>query len=773
MGTITNTDFQAFNPALEDMLDATFVVGVADATTYEIVGSTSGYIFQLTGSDFSYSGTDPAGGSITGFNVLDLSGNLIVAATGLDRSLLDVLAGLTTSSTEALRILFGTDSHSFFGSDSDDDISTFDSTATVDGGGGDDMITGGTGNDILNGGDGLDDIDGGSGNDTVDGGDGDDDIYGGDGNDILAGGAGDDYVYGDEDDDTLNGGDGDDTLDGGAGNDILDGGAGADLLDGGDGDDQLFSLSGVECGCEMDVLFGGDGVDFAFVDRSDWTIALQLDLTDPYALISIADRIIISEIERIEFHAGSGNDMLTGGALDDALYGGAGRDLLDGGAGDDVLQGGAGIDTLDGDDGDDLLDGGSEADMIEGGAGNDTIFGGSGSDNLSGGSGNDLLDGGPSIDIMDGGDGDDTYVVDNIYDMLNEEDGAGTDLVISSVDFRLGAHFENLTLAGAAIIGIGNELGNLIVGNADQNQLLGLDGNDRLDGGAGADLMLGGRGDDFYIVDNAGDLAVEGSGEGFDRVMARVSYELLPESEIELLTTNGSIGTSRINLTGNSFYQEIIGNSGANILSSKGGGDLMRGLAGNDTYRVYDAADVVREDSPGGGIDHVAAAVDYALASGAYIEKLTTNGSTGLSNIDLTGNEKGQIIVGNAGANRLDGKAGNDTLTGLGGKDGFVFSTALGPDNVDTITDFNVADDTIRLDAAIFAAAGPIGRLAAAALLINDTGVATEAATRIVYDTLTGALFYDADGSGTDFAGIQFANLTPGLSLTNTDFVVF
>ena len=119
----------------------------------------------------------------------------------------------------------------------------------------------------------------------------------------------------------------------------------------------------------------------------------------------------------------------------------------------------------------------------------------------------------------------------------------------------------------------------------------------------------------------------------------------------------------------------------------------------------------------------------------------------------------------------LDGGLKRDTLTGGDGEDSFRFSTALGSGNVDRITDFDVDDDTILLDAAIFAAAGAAGALSVAAFHASAAGVAHDADDRIIYDTNDGALYYDADG--TDAIGaIRFARLSTNLNLSASDFVI-
>lgn len=165
------------------------------------------------------------------------------------------------------------------------------------------------------------------------------------------------------------------------------------------------------------------------------------------------------------------------------------------------------------------------------------------------------------------------------------------------------------------------------------------------------------------------------------------------------------------------------------------------------------------------------AAVDFKLGAGVAVEVMTTNGASGTSGIDLTGNELAQQITGNAGGNRLDGGAGADRLEGRGGKDFFVFSSALSGGNVDTITDFRPVDDTISLENAVFTALATTGVLAPDAFRANTTGLAADATDRIIYEIDTGKLFYDANGSASG-GGIHFATLTGTPAIAAADFVV-
>jgi len=151
------------------------------------------------------------------------------------------------------------------------------------------------------------------------------------------------------------------------------------------------------------------------------------------------------------------------------------------------------------------------------------------------------------------------------------------------------------------------------------------------------------------------------------------------------------------------------------------------------------------------------------------MEVLETNFPPNTTAINLTGNASSNLVRGNDGNNVINGGDGNDTLTGLAGLDSYLFDTPLsGATNVDGIVGFTVADDTILLDDAIFGAIG-LGTLAGSQFVIG--AAALDANHRIIYNDATGALLYDSDGSGAA-AAIQFAQVDPGLALTNFDFLV-
>jgi Ca2+-binding RTX toxin-like protein len=314
----------------------------------------------------------------------------------------------------------------------------------------------------------------------------------------------------------------------------------------------------------------------------------------------------------------------------------------------------------------------------------------------------------------------------------------------------------------------------VIYGGSGSNVLNGQDGNDVLNGLDGtADTLIGGTGNDEYRISDANTVIEERVGQGDDTVFSAVSFSLAGNDDVEHLRTISDTATTAINLKGNALAQVITGNAGNNVLNDGGGAgaDTLVGNAGNDTYRIYSAGTVI-EESTGQGSDTVYSAISYALAADDSIERLGTISVAATTAINLTGNALAQIITGNAGQNILNdgGAGGNDTLYGYGGNDTFVFDTALEIGETIVIADFTVGGDKIELENAVFTGLAT-GALAADAFVTNTAGIATTATQRIIYETDTGALLFDADGNGAT-AAIRFATLHSGLALSSSDFLV-
>jgi serralysin len=253
-------------------------------------------------------------------------------------------------------------------------------------------------------------------------------------------------------------------------------------------------------------------------------------------------------------------------------------------------------------------------------------------------------------------------------------------------------------------------------------------------------------------------------------------------------------GTRAINATGNGLANMITGNSAANVLSGGGGSDVLDGGAGNDTLSGGEGDDTLVGGSGndayagGGGVDTVsfAASTSAIYFSLAAIGQQNTRGAgydtlqAGHSIENLIGGSRNDQLTGDSGSNRIEGGAGNDMLNGGLGNgvllgdtvaDFFVFNTTLGSGNVDTIYNFNTADDTISLENnGIFSAFRSTGQLSAGAFVVGTAALQSD--DRIIYNSQTGALHYDRDGFG-PAQMVHFASLiNPVGTLSNTDFMI-
>jgi autotransporter-associated beta strand protein len=475
-------------------------------------------------------------------------------------------------------------------------------------------------------------------------------------------------------------------------------------------------------------------------------------------------------------------NKITGTTHADILYGASGNDILDGGAGSDTAHYGDKLSAVVV-----TLNGATAVTVKVGGVVEDTIknienlIGGNAGDTLTGDALANTLNGGIDAvaDTLTGKAGNDTYVINNATDNIVEIVGEGTaDRAKVNVSYTLGVgdnieFLETTNAAATTAINLkGNEIGQTITGNAANNTIT---------GGGGLDHMVGGDGSDIYFADLASDVVIETNNSfavgGNDLVNFTGSAGTFTLGlNVERLTLQGvaainGIGNALSNiLTGNSAANTLSGLGGYDIINGGGGLDHMTGGDGSDTYYADLATDVVTESNAvlaTGGDDLVyftGASGTFKL--GANVERLTLQG---VSAIDGTGNGLANTIIGNAAANVINGGLGNDVLTGGLGNDTFRFDTLLAA-NIDTITDFNVAADTIQLENAIFTGL-TAGAVITAGQFHDITAAAQDADDKILYNHTTGNLTFDSNGLA---AGGQtvFAHVTANTALTNLDFFV-
>jgi len=161
--------------------------------------------------------------------------------------------------------------------------------------------------------------------------------------------------------------------------------------------------------------------------------------------------------------------------------------------------------------------------------------------------------------------------------------------------------------------------------------------------------------------------------------------------------------------------------------------------------------------------------------NGASNATVTVNGiaEDTVRNIEnVYGGSANDKLTGDSLANLLAGGGGKDALKGAAGADIFLFNTALNfSTNLDHVVDFTSAD-TIELDNAVFSGLTTTGVLSASAFY-SAAGATTahDSSDRIVYNTTTGGLYYDADGSG-GTAAVEFAILDNHAGVTYADLIV-
>lgn len=515
---------------------------------------------------------------------------------------------------------------------------------------------------------------------------------------------------------------------GGGGDDTVMGTGQRDSVNGGAGDDLVFGTAGTD-------TYNG-GADFDTIDYSASAAGVTVDLTLGTGTGGDAQGDSYVAIEGI---AGTSTfDTMTGSDIDNVLAGAAGNDSLNGVGGNDTLVGGLGRDTVDGGSGNDTFVFNSDVvtgEIVTGGTGTlDTIriegftdLGGatiSGVEILEMAGGNVRVSGGQ----LGGADGIQTVISNGAFDILQ---------VVASDTIDL----SGLTLTNWS----SDDLVHIIGGGSGINVWTGTSFDDQIGLQGGADTIVAGEGDDLFQVGGNtqivaglsldGGLGIDtlrlfGSGlydfsqatllgmEVLDAAFAGAVQLVFDNAQFAQLTQieapvagssmvisggsvsladldffnwnlvapivlNGSasgdvlVATDRglVTLNGLGGNDTLTGDDRPDTLNGGAGADTMTGGKGDDEYFVNDAADKTIEVA-NGGIDTVRSTVGRSL--GNNIENLTLEGS---ANANGKGNDSANIMIGNAGDNKLEAFAGDDTLKGGNGSD-----TLLGGAGADSMT---------------------------------------------------------------------------------------
>lgn len=646
-----------------------------------------------------------------------------------------------------------------------------------------------------------------AGNDWINGTPGHDTVQGLGGNDVLSGAGGDDRLEGGSGNDTLVGSDGSDMLIGGDGADVLNGEGGVDTLDGGLGDD--YYLLGAE-----DVLIDAGGIDSVDIGGRDWTLPAGIE--NAYVGFGATLSIFGNELNNAIF-GHSWSSRLEGRGGNDFLDGAAGDDTLLGNEGNDILLGGAGVDVLDGGTGNDSLDGGVDADTLYGGLGNDQLTGGGGFDGFlfdqpSAAQADFVADFQPGGDkiLLDGNglsaagasgsfapndprfwagsgassahDADDRIIYNTLTgDLYYDADGNG------SVAAQRIATLQGAPAISATDIAVIN-------GSSPGPVINGTEGNDSIDGTASNDTILGHGGVDT-IRGAGGHDWIDGGAGG-----ANFSF-LFGDSGNDTLVG----GANSDYLEGGIGNDQVFAGDGNDNIAAGAGDDYLSGGAGRDSFSISEfqtpgmqgyGNDTI--DGGDGELDDIFVKQASALSVDLGAGTLTGGalGSATIQNIErffvweedifndrivgnasanhLTGGGGNDVVNGAGGDDWVDGGMGNDTVTGGAGTDNFRYQETPGAANADRITDFASGVDLIWLDGHMHRGIGGNGRFTAGdERFYAAPGAASghDATDRVVYDTSSGNLWFDADGNGSGAAQL-IATLQPGAALAPTDIMV-
>lgn len=335
----------------------------------------------------------------------------------------------------------------------------------------------------------------------------------------------------------------------------------------------------------------------------------------------------------------------------------------------------------------------------------------------------------------------------------------GYTLIQSSANDTISGVALEMTTSGA--VDFSTKLGAraaAITGFSGNDTITGGSGNDSIFGAAGNDLLYGGAGNDSMLGNTGSDTLYGGAGDDFFRVGGGG----------DLGNYYGGAGNDYLRLQTTAAVTRLVLDAAAAIETL----DLINPINGSERADLFDLGGVTSitgkpKFSLAGGADRFNGSADREIVYGGWGDD-TIKGNGGDDRLD--GGWNADSITGDAGNDYINGNDGRDTLSGGAGSDNFVFNSKVWARNADVITDFTVADDTILLGKTQFTTL-TLGALTTAAFVANTDGTAADASDRVIYETDTGNLYYDSDGTGRG-GRLLICTLDANLVLTAADFLI-
>jgi Ca2+-binding RTX toxin-like protein len=326
---------------------------------------------------------------------------------------------------------------------------------------------------------------------------------------------------------------------GNSGANVLFAGAGNDTVIGGAGNDTLIAGHG-----EGDDSYdGGDGRDLIVYASSTLGVTVDLAAGTGFGVEVGHDTIVNVE----DVTGGSGADILSGDAGNNAISGGAGNDVLTGRGGNDVIDGGAGIDTA--------VYSGRHDDYDLTAYGDRAVV--QSQDGAA--DGTDVLTGIETIRFADR--------TEALASVLHGDDATvpGANLVGTSAAVPvIGTNGDDTISAGLATALFGGKGNDVLFAGGTGDLLNGGAGNDVLIAGAGSDTLVGGGGDNLFVFhpgDVAGDIISDfHSGGGSGGSGDLIQFDGFGP-DATLVPRNASAGLWTINYAGTSEAFTVTGDA--------------------------------------------------------------------------------------------------------------------------------------------------------------------------------------------------------------------